>query len=71
MGAYFFPPAPGVVRIYFVWEVEEISRQGPPNRRHLDWGGAPPILPADRGNRTGSQSTTGKKNRGPVHKNIF
>ena len=21
MGAYFFPPAPGVVRIYFVWEV--------------------------------------------------
>jgi hypothetical protein len=51
--------------------LEEISRQGPPNRRHLDWGGAPPILPADRGNRTGSQSTTGKKNRGPVQKNIF
>ena len=22
MGAYFFPPAPGVVRIYFVWEVQ-------------------------------------------------
>ena len=51
--------------------LEEIPPQGPPGRRHLLWEGAPPILPADRGNGTGLQSTTGKKNRGPQQKNTF